>query len=240
LNGRGLVYVLEVDPDLAAGLDQDQLETARRRSAANEMAFGRGPLFFQPPDVGLGALVLEGLILVRVDFAGIRGNIELLGPGDVISPWLGMASEMTSPCAVTARVLTELRVALLDRGFSLRTARWPEIHAALMQRLLARSRMLSMQAAINSVPRIEERIELTLWQLAYRFGRMTRAGIKLHLPLTHTQLAEIVGAQRPSVSTSISRLCGRGRITITARHEWLLLGSPPRQLAGKLDSFVGI
>ena len=237
---RGRVCVLEADPDLAAGLDQDQLRTARCRSVAPVMAFPRGPFAFQPRDVGLGALILQGLILVRVDFAGTRGNIELLGSGDVISPWLGMASEVTPPCVVTARVLTELRVALLDRGFALRIAPWPEIHAALMQRLLVRSRTLSMQSAINSSPRIEERIELTLWQLAYRFGRTSRDGIKLNLPLTHTQLAEMVCAQRPSVSTAVARLRSRGRIAIDSRYHWLLLGTPPPQLAADTDEFVGI
>ena len=33
---------------------------------------------------------------------------------------------------------------------------------------------------------------MTLWQFAYRFGRMTPGGIRLHMPLTHSQLAEIV------------------------------------------------
>jgi CRP-like cAMP-binding protein len=204
------------------------------------MCFERGPFFFRPPDEGLGALILEGLILVRVEIAGIRANVELLGPGDVSSPWLGMGAAPTPPCVVTARVLTRLRLALLDRGFVLRTARWPEIPAALMRRLVLRSRMLSMQSAINSLPRIEERVELTLWQLAYRFGHVSRDGIKLHLPLAHTQLAEMVCAQRPSVSTALTRLRSRGRVAMISRHQWLLIGSPPAQLVGTPEDCAGI
>jgi hypothetical protein len=108
---RERVCVLHADADLATGLDQDQLESAMRLSVARVMCFERGPLFFHPPDEGLGALILEGLILVRVEFAGNRGNVELLGPGDVISPWLGMGAAPTPPCLVTARVLTRLRLA---------------------------------------------------------------------------------------------------------------------------------
>lgn len=216
-NGQGdreLVCVLRADADLAAGLDKDQLQAAMRLSMARVRCFDRGPFSFRPPDESLGALILEGLILVRVELAGIRGNVEVLGPGDVISPWLGMGAAPTPPCLVTARVLTRLRLALLDRGFTLRTARYPETHTALMRRLVLRSRMLSMQCAMNSLPRIEERVELTLWQLAYRFGHVGPDGIKLDLPLAHTQLAEMVCAQRPSVSTALTRLRSRGRIRI--------------------------
>ena len=234
-----LVHVLEADPDLGTGIAQDQLQRARRASVTRMMEFERGRLCAQPPDDGLGALLLDGLVLVRVDFARIRGNVELLGPGDVISPWLGMVGDFTTACTVTARVLMKLRVAWLDSGFALRTGRWPEIQAALMRRLLARSRRLSLQSAINSLPRIEERVELTLWQLAYRFGHMSKAGVKLHLPLTHAHLAEMVCAQRPSVSTAIKSLRRRGLIAVTSRGQWLLSGSPPPQLAGRIDGFDG-
>jgi CRP/FNR family cyclic AMP-dependent transcriptional regulator len=237
---RERVCVLHADADLAAGLDQDQLEPAMRLSVARVMCFERGPLIFDPSDEGLGALILEGLVLVRVEFAGIRGNVEVLGPGDVISPWLGMGAAPTPPCTVTARVLTRLRLALLDRAFALRTARYPEIHAALMRRLVVRARMLSMQSAINSLPRIEERVELTLWQLAFRFGHVSRDGIKLELPLAHTQLAEMVCAQRPSVSTALTRLRSRGRIEMSSRRHWLLIGGPPPQFVGATEDFAGI
>lgn len=240
VSGAGrLVHVVEADPDLGAGIAHGQLHRARRASVAGVMEFERGRLRCQPPDDGLGALILDGLVLVRVDFARIRGNVELLGPGDVISPWLGMMDDFTPAGRVTARVLTKLRVAWLDSGFALRTGRWPEIQAALMRRLLARSRRLSLQSAINSLPRIAERVELTLWQLAYRFGHMSPAGVKLDLPLTHTHLAEMVCAQRPSVSTAITRLRSRGLIVVTARGQWLLSGSLPPQLAGRIDGFDG-
>jgi hypothetical protein len=64
--------------------------------------------------------------------------------------WDGPAADPT--CLISARVISNLEITLLDRRFTLRTARWPAIHGAVMQRLLARSRMLSMQSAINSLP----------------------------------------------------------------------------------------
>ncbi len=223
--------VLEEDPDLGTAIDRDDWQRALAAAVAPTFQFGRGPLrFFPPPDhAGLGALVLTGMIVIRID-AGARAHVELLGEGDVISPWVGMGEDLAIPSVVNASVVTHLRIALLDRRFALRTARWPEIHAALIRRLIVRTRTLSLQAAINAVPRVEERLELTLWQLAYRFGRVTQMGIAVELPITHSQLAELLAAQRPSVSTALGRLQAHGRVIRLDRHRWLLPGEPPNIL----------
>jgi CRP-like cAMP-binding protein len=226
------VRVLDADPDLGAGIDPQEWHAAVGMSAAPEFEFERGPWrFAPPPDLGgFGALILEGLILIRID-AGSRSHIEMLGPGDVVSPWVGTGKELSTPSVVTASVVSRTRVALLDRRFALRTARWPEIHAALVGRCIERSRRLSLQSAINALPRIEERVEVTLWELAYRFGRVTREGIVVDLPISHSQLADIVAAQRPSVSTAVVRLESQGRIVRTARRTLLLRGTPPAMLS---------
>lgn len=222
------VHVLEEDPDLGAGIDRDQWDLALRAAVAPALEFERGAWRFSPPPDhgGLGALVLHGMIVIRID-AGARSHIELLGEGDVISPWVGTGHELAIPSVVNASVVASLRIALLDRRFALRTARWPEIHGGLIQRLIIRSRRLSLQAAINAVSRVEERLELTLWELAYRFGRVTPEGIVLDLPITHSQLAQMLAAQRPSVSTAVGRLQTHGAVARLDRHRWLLRGEPP-------------
>lgn len=227
-----VVHALNADPDLGAGIEEGQLRLAVAASIAPMFEFERGTWrVTSPPDpAAFGALLLEGLLVIRIT-ADTRGHIELLGPGDLISPWVGTGPDLALPSVVTASVVSRARVALLDRRFALRTARWPEIHAALIQRLIVRTRRLSLQAAINSLSRIEERLEVTLWELAYRFGRVTPEGIVLDLPLTHSQVAEMVAAQRPSVSTALARLQDHGRVEHIARHRWLLRGEPPSTLA---------
>ncbi len=224
------VRVLDEDPDLGAALRPEDWREAQAAAIA--------PLFLHPSgrwrasapaDTGVGLLVLKGAILIRVD-VGERAHIELLGEGDVISPWTGLGPDLAVRAEVSSTVVTDLRAALLDRSFIMRTARWPEIQTALMQRLIARSRRLSLQSAINGLTRTEERVELTLWQLASRFGRVTPGGYKLSLRLTHSQLAEIVAAQRPSVTTALVRLEQAGRLK--RNHDgWILPGGPPPMLA---------
>ena len=226
------VRVLEADPDLGAGIDPAEWNAAVAASAAPEFVFERGPWRFDPvaEPGGFGALIIDGLILIRID-AGGRSHIEILGAGDATSPWVGAGAELSAPSVVTASVLSRARVALLDRRFALRTARWPEIHAAVIGRCIERSRRLSLQSAINALPRIEERVEVTLWELASRFGRVTREGIVVDLPISHSQLADIVAAQRPSVSTAVVRLEERGRIVRRSRRTVLLCGAPPAMLS---------
>lgn len=224
--------MLEEDPDLAVGIDREQWQLASRAALAPMFEFERGPWAFSPPPdrAGFGALVLEGMIVVEID-AGPRSHIELLGHGDVISPWVGTGEELRIPSVLNTSVIASARIALLDRRFALRTARWPEIHAALIQRVIARTRRLSLQAAINGLSRTEERVDLTLWELAYRFGRVTPDGIVLELPITHSQLADMVAAQRPSVSTAIGRMQTQGRVVHSDRHRWLLRGEPPEMFS---------
>jgi CRP-like cAMP-binding protein len=226
-----LVRVLEEDPDLAAALSGPDRSVATEAGLAPAYLLRRGPWrFLPPPDpAALGVLLLGGLVIVRMD-AGERAHVELLGAGDIISPWIGMGPDLAFPVEVTSRVVSDVRLALLSRAFSLRMLRWPEIHAAVVQRMVLRTRRLSLQAAINSLQRTHERVELTLWMLAFRFGRVTPRGHVVKLPISHSQLAELVAASRPSVTQSLTELRSAGRVLRPGAHVWVLPGEPPQRL----------
>jgi CRP-like cAMP-binding protein len=223
--------VLDADPDLAAALDGPQRVLAASAAVAPLRRHPAGTWRFRPESdpAALGILIIRGLILVRIEIAA-RAHLELLGEGDVISAWVGSGPDMVLPSVITACVVSDLELAVLDRGFALRTARWPEIAAGVTQRLITRSRRLSLQSAINAIPRVEERLELTLWHLAYRFGKVTPNGFRLQMRLTHTQLAEMVAAQRPSVTIALTRLESDGRLVRNGKEGWLLRGPEPQYL----------
>ena len=71
-----------------------------------------------------------------------------------------------------------------------------------------------------------ERLLLSLWSQADRWGRVTRAGVALPLRLRHHEMAALVAAQRPSVSKAMSRLRASEQVH-PAPGGWLLLGDPP-------------
>jgi CRP-like cAMP-binding protein len=175
---------------------------------------------------GFGLLVLEGVLVRRVGF-GERIGGELLGPGDLLRPSEHDGEEATLPFAATWTVLSDLRLALLDRRWSERMAPFPDIGIAMAARALLRARRLANMLTIALHPKLEERLLLLMWELADRHGRVHRDGVHVDLPLTHELISQLAGARRPSVSSALTRLVHSGLIE---RHGpgWVLHGEPPR------------
>lgn len=98
--------------------------------------------------------MLEGLLLRRVRL-GVRDGTEIIGPGDVLRPWVTYGEDSELALDATWRVEHRARLAILDRRCALRVARWPEVAAALMDRLVRRQRFLAMHLAILSEPRLQ-------------------------------------------------------------------------------------
>lgn len=232
---RPIVSVLEEDPDLGEGLADDEFARAEQASIARavDLSPGRWPFDADTHPGALGVLLLSGLALTKVS-VGQRAHAELVSAGDVVVPWLALDSPAAVASSLVGDVVSPTRVVLLDRAFALRTAQWPEVASNLLGRAVRRARKVSQQAAVNAIPRIQERIEITLWLLADRFGRMTSDGVVLELPLTHSQLACLVGAQRPSVTTGLTGLQRSGRIERRGTANWLLRKRPEsvEELAG--------
>lgn len=176
---------------------------------------------------GYGLLVLDGVLARRVNLEGFECT-ELLGQGDLLRPWSfegGAASSITTH--VTWTILAPVRLAVLDRRFAMATARWPELTASLMDRIVGRARWLAFQLAVAQLVRVDTRLHVILWHFADRWGRMTKDGAVLPMPLTHSVLAGIVGARRPSVTTALGRLQEEGFVERRPDGAWLLRGEPP-------------
>lgn len=225
------VRVLERDPELGRGIGADQYAVASRHLVARKLLLDPGE-WIAPwdgeahTDAHLGVLVLDGL-LMRVQRIGTVAAAELLGAGDVLRPWLTGHEGSSLPAQARWQVLQPTHVAVLDRRFALVAGRWPEIVSALVERTIQRARFLSFQMAIGNVRRIDARLLLLMWRLADRWGRVTSDGVILPLRLTHGWLANLVGAQRPSVTTALGNLNGAGRIERLEDGSWLLRGNPP-------------
>ena len=138
-------------------------------------------------------------------------------------------------------VLSPSAFAVLDRRFAAELARWPEVTAALFDRLSERSLRLATTQAISQLTRVDRRLKALLWHLAERWGRVSGDGVIVPLALTHRILGQLVGARRPTVSTALGELAERGELTRRVDGSWVLRGSPPdasalgrrRALAGR-------
>jgi hypothetical protein len=219
------VRLLLADPELGEGIAPESLEVAQRslvvplvEGAPGEEAALAARLQSPAP---LGMLVLDGLLLRETQVAGAAAA-ELLGVGDVLMPDnRPVADLMPGGASVDWRLLTPVRLAVLDAAFLERAARWPQVGWQLTRRTLGRSQASAVQLAICSRPRVEDRLMLLMWHLARRWGRVTPDGVRLELPLTHAVLGKLVGAHRPSVTTALGSLVDRG-LVVRAEDGWVL------------------
>jgi hypothetical protein len=229
------------DPDLIATVPAARREAARNATAAVVMYVGLGPWRageLRGPPGHYGLLVLEGLLAREVS-VGHRSCVELLGAGDLLKPWTGLGDDST--IAIDARwdVRSELRIAVLDRAFAQHTAPFPEIGAALMDRLLRRSRWLAFHLAVCHLPKLETRLRVVFWYIADRWGRVTPDGIVVPLRLTHDLLGGLVGAQRSPVSRALRRLADTGSVVRQNDGTWRIRGDPPPELPDTQARAVG-
>ena len=124
-------------------------------------------------------------------------------------------------------MLSPTTLAVLDRRFAAEMAQWPEITAALFDRLSERSLRLATTQAISQLTRVDRRLKALFWHLAERWGRVGGDGVVIPLALTHRILGQLVGARRPTVSTALSELAERDELVRRGDGSWLLRGDPP-------------
>jgi len=176
-----------------------------------------------------GLLVLEGAFIRQVEL-GPRDALELLSPGDVGRPWVSFGGDSSISLAGRWRVHQRALVAHLDRRFAQRVAPWPEVAAALMDRIIRRQRFLAMHVALSQMPKLQTRLHVMFWYLADRCGRVTSEGVVVDLPLTHELIAGLVGARRPGVTSALGELQRAGDLTRRHDGRWVLLGEPPPEI----------
>src|SRR5215218_6045464 len=203
--GTGPIALLDADPDLGRLLSAEQLEQARRRLIVRRHAVAPGPWAGErlreagPEHVGL--LVLEGL-MTRELVLSDNVSAELLGAGDLVRPWQAAGPERLVPYDIRWTALERTVLAILDRRFAAALTHYPQVNG------------------------VDRRLLTLFWHLAERAGRVTPAGVAVHVDFPHRVLAQLVGARRPTVSSALSQLAQSGELTRMPDGTWLLKGAP--------------
>ena len=217
-----VVCLVDVDPELTAGVPPEELGLLRRVLTRPRYDIPKGrwsPELLRGHDNGVFAiLVIEGALVREVDLTD-RHCAQMLGPGDVLQPSsdggpLGSAVSWTAahPTSVVA----------LDDRFTRAAQRWPSLALNLHRRLLDQTDRTALHAATAQLPRVDRRILALFWQLADRWGRVTPFGIEIPLQLTHETIGRLVGAQRPTVTLALRDLTAERGLTRTSTGRWIL------------------
>jgi CRP/FNR family transcriptional regulator, cyclic AMP receptor protein len=224
------VRLLEADPDLGGLLTGTRRQEAERELVVRVHRLGVGVWDVSRLEGAgadhVGLLLLDGVIAREVIVAD-HVSAELLGPGDLVRPWQDASKADLLPVDVLWSILSPSSFAVLDRRFAGELARWPEVTAALFERLSERSLRLGTTQAISQLTRVDRRLKALLWHLAERWGRVSGDGVVVPLALTHRILGQLVGARRPTVSTALGELAERGELVRRVDGSWVLRGSPP-------------
>ena len=228
--GSTLCHVLREDPELAEAIPPARRQGAIEECVAPDTWIPPGPWPSGSWSRGTALLILDGIVIRRIGIQG-RYGAELIGAGDVLRPWQ-REPESTTPLQISTdwTVVEPVHAALLDEDFMPCLAHYPELVTGLVGRAVQRSRNLVVNIAIIHQARVDVRLHMLLWHLASRWGRVRSDGTVLPLRLTHTVLADLVAARRPTVTSALSELSRRGLVRFN-RDVWILSGGPPAELS---------
>ncbi|HZO83377.1 MAG TPA: Crp/Fnr family transcriptional regulator [Candidatus Binataceae bacterium] len=185
----------------------------------------RQVLFFENEITYDVYIVLSGLAtMTYLDARARRVLLEVLGPGDLVGdlpfmpePLRGrLRCDALHECAmgkIDCRRLVEILFGMpferLAHASAFLFGAWPE--------------RLARAALVRGWP-LRERLLGTISYVARRFGVQDETGSIVNLPLTHADLADLVGASRPKVSHHM-RLLEKQGLLVHERHRIILPSS---------------
>jgi hypothetical protein len=221
--------LLDLDPDLGHLLPPDRRADAARGLVVSVLELSDGgpelaELTRSAPS-HLGLLVLDGVVAREV-VLGDTVSTELLGAGDVLRPWTMEEPAGLLETTVLWSALSDVRLAVLGRRVAVQLCAYPELYAALIDRMSQRSARLATTQAISQMTKVDRRLLALFWHLAERWGRITAAGVHVPLRISHRLLGQLIGARRPTISAAVGQLADGGELIRRADSTWLLTGDP--------------
>ena len=152
-------------------------------------------------------VIREGEVKVtKLSGDGREKILGLLGRGDFFGE-MALLDNLVRSASV--KTLTETRIAALSRADFLKELRHsPDLSMAVIQELTHRVRQMDEQASSLSFQRVQERTQGLLRRLAKQDAPAGER--RMTPPLTHQQIADMIGTSRETVTRIVKRLKGAG------------------------------
>lgn len=161
-------------------------------------------------------IIEEGLVKqTRTNQGGDRIILAMCGPGDVVGEEaLGGA---TSSYAADAEVLSPAELYRIPRETLDRMVHKDlEFASLLIDFLLKRRQMLAEKVELLCLHDVEYRVLFYLAELS-SLVRPAKDSSGYHVPITQSELADLVGATRETTSTTLNQLEKRGLLKLSRR-----------------------
>lgn len=169
-------------------------------------------------------LVVRGV--VRLGAITIHGDELLLGLAGPNEPF---GEPLASVDAFEARTLSEVDLLCLSCS---EIRRDPALSLAMLQAITQRHRQSQSMLALMGLRRVEERVRGFLELLAQEYGQPCRHGLRLHVRLTHHEIACALGTTRVTVTRVIGSLREEGWLRLDEERR-LVIGFLPRGMPGR-------
>ena len=215
------------------GLDRPAVDALL--SAAALRTYPRGASIYpQGTHRGSVYIVLDGAVSLSVVLPnGQRILCALNQPGAIFGfPIV----ETERPRWSAAEAFTATTVGLVPRREFERAmlALAPAAVLRFFNKVIERQARFAMRLVHCVALDLRGRLALTLVDLATTFGEATAAGLRIRLPVTHENLAEMVGASRERISKGMAALMDEGLLTYR-RQAITILDLPALQDAATPD-----
>jgi hypothetical protein len=185
---------------LFAGAHSDGNRAAEILATSPTFEVDSGERYFCNSFSGVELLAVErGFVVLRNKLEGVARSIVTCeaGPGQIMLPptpddvLLGLVSSRLIGVTADAR----------DRLLEI-----PEFSKALFELSVAAVSRKQEALASFAHKRHIERVRHKLLQLAESYGRVSRDGIRIDFPVSHTLLADMIGSSRETVTRSVDEL----------------------------------
>jgi CRP/FNR family transcriptional regulator/CRP/FNR family cyclic AMP-dependent transcriptional regulator len=195
---------------LFSSLSDDQLEALADR--LRPRAFAKGMIIFHKDSLGRSLYLIEsGKVRIFIlSESGQEISVRIYGCGDVFGE-LSMLDGL--PRSAGAVAMDETRVLTLDRDdFLALLEEYPQMAPSIISILSGRVRYTTEYAESLAFLDVYGRVAKRLLELADSYGAVGANGIEIHLRLTQSDLASLVGATRESVNKVLGTFRDQGLI----------------------------
>jgi CRP-like cAMP-binding protein len=189
-------------------------ERARILAAAQHRSYVRDEIVFHEDDPGDALhLVSAGRLAVRVSLpSGEALTLNVLSPGDAFGELAILGRPRRRTASVVAWEASET-LSITGPGFAALCADHPALERAVVTLLAERVDRLSHRLLEALYVGVDRRLHRRLIDLCDTYR--ADDGAATAIPLTQDDLAELVGASRPTVNRALARLTEAGVIRLS-------------------------
>ena len=165
-------------------------------------------------------LVVRGM--VRLGAITIHGDETLLGLAGPNEPF---GDPLSAVLAYQATTLADTDLLCLPAS---ELRRQPRLASAMLEAVMQRYRQSQSLLALMALRRVEERVRGFLELLVSDYGHPCEQGLRLHIRLTHQDIASAVGTTRVTVTRVIGQLRQEGWLSFDSERRLVVSHLPSR------------